>query len=274
MSTAESPKTPSQQEKSGTSNSGRKVILGGIPITRLDRQQWVKYLVSRCDKTKADTGPTIIFSANGQVLALAHRDLKFRHALLKGDVIDADGQSLVFASKLLFKTPLSERVATTDTFHDAAAVAEKNGISFFFFGATQNNIERAVDLVRKIYPSLHIAGFRNGYFDPADEIAICEEIRNHKPDVLWVGLGAPKQELFVIRNIRNLHGISAIKTCGGLFDHLQPDAKRAPNWMQRSGLEWLYRTSQNPKKFFWRYLTTNWIAAWLLLTNSHESRNT
>lgn len=246
------------------------VILGGLPITKLDRRQWVEYIIKCCSEP-SNAEPRTIFSANGQIIALAHKNPEFRHALLKGTVIDADGQSLVLASRILFKQPLTERVATTDTFHDAALAAELTGTSFFLLGATPKNIERAVDNIRLRYPRLRIAGFRNGYFDQTEEARICRQIQNARPDVLWVGLGAPKQELFVTRNIKNLKGISVIKTCGGLFDHLQPNARRAPIWMQRAGLEWLYRTHQEPRKFLWRYMTTNWLAAWLLLTKSTET---
>jgi len=211
-----------------------------------------------------------VLSANGQVVATCLIEPEFKAIVEQADFIDADGQPLVMASRLWCKNPLPERVATTDFFHDAAKVAEERGLRFYFLASTHERIRHAVDVIRRSYPRLEICGYRDGYFSQEQESEVIEQVRAAAPDVLWVGLGAPKQEVFVIRNRDALRGVGWIKTCGGLFDYFSPEIKRAPAWMQASGLEWLFRALQEPKKYGRRYLTTNPPAAWALLTQTGD----
>ncbi len=176
--------------------------------------------------------------------------------MLEANWIHGDGQSIVIASKMT-EAPLPERIATTDFFHDAAEAAIRNDLSFFIFGGSENQNRTATDAIRKLYPGIKIAGRRNGYFKPDEEDGICREIRESGADVLWVGLGKPFQEEWSVRNRHKLQGVAWLKTCGGLYAFLCGDAPRAPEWMQRLGLEWLFRTMQDPKRLAWRYLTTN-----------------
>lgn len=189
--------------------------------------------------------------------------------MLQADAINPDGQSLVYASRMT-SNPIPERVATTDFFHDAAKAAEEAGLKFYFLGATPDNVKIAVEAIQTLYPRLKIVGYRNGYFKQNEEAAIIKEVVKSGADVLWVGLGVPRQEAFVLRHKQALKGVGWVKTCGGLFDYFNPSLKRAPAWMRKSGLEWLFRTIQEPRKYFWRYFTTNGIAAWLLLTQTRD----
>lgn len=227
-------------------------------------------MVDTCLKARAapEAGCFVVFSANGQVLALSHRESGYRALLDAADAIDADGQPLVIASQIFLGTPLPERAATTDLFHDAAQAACAHGLRFYFLGATAENIEIAVASIARQYPNLQIAGWRNGYFCEADEASICAAIVAARTDVLWVGLGVPRQESFVIRNRARLRGVGWIKTCGGLFDYFHPESRRAPRWMQKTGLEWLFRAAREPRKYLWRYASTNSTALWLLLTRT------
>jgi exopolysaccharide biosynthesis WecB/TagA/CpsF family protein len=246
------------------------VTVGGLPITPLSRTGWAQLMVDVClhARRRPGTPPFVVISANGQVLALAHRDAGFRAILDKAGAIDADGQPLVHASRIFARAPLPERCATTDLFHDAADAAAASGLSFYFLGATAENVGRAVAAVRAQHPRLAIAGFRNGYFGESEEAQICSDIVDAGTDVLWVGLGVPRQEAFVARNREALRGVGWIKTCGGLFDHMQPGSRRAPPWMQSAGLEWAFRAAREPRKLLWRYLTTNGTALWLLATRT------
>ena len=244
-----------------------KVIVGGIIIDALSRKEWAEYMVRYC-KDENTMKPYLHSSANGQVLALCAADPSIKKLYDEADGIAADGQSLVLASRVLTRTPLPERVATTDFFHDAAEAAQREGLSFYLLGSTQENIEIAVRATRQLYPNLRIAGYRNGYVRAEDEGQVVKEIVDSNADVLWIGMGVPKQLDFAVRNRNALSRVKWIKTCGGLFDYFNPRIKRAPLWMQRCGLEWLFRTVQEPKKFFWRYLSTNGRAAWLLMTRT------
>jgi exopolysaccharide biosynthesis WecB/TagA/CpsF family protein len=246
------------------------ITVGGLPIRPLTRSAWSRLMVSTCLAARAIPAARsfAVFSANGQVLALSHRDKSFRALLEQADALDADGQPLVIVSQLLLDTPLPERAATTDLFHDAARAASVHGLRFYFLGATAENIEIAVAAISRQYPALQIAGWREGYFHETDEADICASIVAAWTDVLWVGLGVPRQEAFVVRNRDRLRGVGWIKTCGGLFDYFLPTSRRAPQWMQKAGIEWLFRGAREPRKYLWRYATTNGTALWLLLTRT------
>jgi exopolysaccharide biosynthesis WecB/TagA/CpsF family protein len=207
-------------------------------------------------------------SANGHVISRCARDPTF-HALIKqADAIDADGMSVVFASQWLTDSPLSGRVATTDYFHDAAAAAAKYGISFFLLGATPEENERAVSKIRDLYPRLRIAGYHHGFFGINDEKRLVIEITQSRTDILWVGLGVPREHEFITRNRRRLRGVTWAKSCGGLFNFLSETNRRAPEWMQVAGLEWLHRVMLEPKRLFWRYFSTNVHAIYTMLRQS------
>src|SRR5690606_21532896 len=104
----------------------------------------------------------------------------------------------------------------------------------------------------------------------SDNDRICAEIRTAKPDVLWVALGKPRQEFWCRENREQLRGIGWIKTCGGLYAFLAGDVPRAPLWMQKAGLEWLFRTFDDPGRLIWRYFATNPYAFFRLLTKTER----
>ena len=247
-----------------------QIYVGGVVIDVLSRQEWAQRMVATCQSSAASV-PFVHFSVNGQTIALYARSAAYKKLMDAADGRDGDGQSVVMASRLRTSTPLPERVATTDFFHDAARAAQDAGLSFFFLGSNKGNIEIAVQSIRKSYPKLIISGYRNGYFSAEDEPALIRAILEAHTDVLWVGMGSPRQEEFVMRNLAALRGVKWIKTCGGLFDYFSPCIKRAPLWMQTMGLEWLFRTIQEPRKYFRRYLTTNGLALWLLLTKTKNA---
>ena len=177
---------------------------------------------------------------------------------------------IVFASRLLCKNEIPERVATTDFVLTAAEAAVAHGTRFYFLGGKPGVAEEAASNLRALFPALQIVGIRNGYFS-ADEVdAICKDIREAGTDVLWVGMGSPRQEEFAVANMRKLSGVAWVRTCGGLFDHYVSTARRAPLWMQRWGLEWVHRARLEPFRLGLRYLWTNPVALFFLLTKTHD----
>jgi len=247
--------------------------IGGLPIAVIDRTQSAELMV---DVALARRGrmqrPLVFTSANGQVLSMCARDPRLRDLFLAADLIHADGMPLVFVSRLFHRTPLPERVATTDLFHDVARVAQQRGASFYMLGATKAVVNETIAQVRKLYPQLEIAGFGSGYLRrEGDEERIVAEINGLQPDILWLGLGAPAEQLFAMRNRDRLTGVGLIKTSGGLFDFISGKNARAPAWMQRAGLEWAYRIYLEPRRLAGRYLLTNPHALFLLLTRTARS---
>ncbi|MGF7161711.1 exopolysaccharide biosynthesis WecB/TagA/CpsF family protein [Rhodoligotrophos appendicifer] len=246
-----------------------QVTVGMLPLVPFDRRQWVDHLVHQAHRPRlAGSFPQLFSSANGNVLSRAAVDPVFRSAMLSMDGIDADGMPLVLASQALSARALPERCATTDLFHDIAARAEREALSFYCLGADEQTSLRAAQAITKAYPELRLAGRHHGYFAADAEPAIVDAINAAAPDILWVGLGVPREQDFVLRHRRAFDRVGVIKTCGGLFDFLSGSRSRAPELMQRMGCEWLYRLGLEPRRLFRRYAVTNLHASWLLLTGT------
>jgi exopolysaccharide biosynthesis WecB/TagA/CpsF family protein len=248
----------------------RTVVLGGLPIAVTDRAQAAALMVDLAlARRGAHEPPLYVTSANGQVVSLCASDPEMRALFVTADIIHADGMPLVFASRLRCREPLPERVATSDLVHDLAKVALARGATFYLLGGTAEVAAKTRANLEAWYPGLAIAGARSGYMTTAEEAAVAEEIAAAKPDILFVSMGVPREQAFILRNRERLRGVGIAKTSGGLFDFLSGTKKRAPLWMQDAGLEWLYRLAREPRRLFVRYAITNPHAAYLLLTRSH-----
>lgn len=201
--------------------------------------------------------PRLVFSSNGQGISLAGRDPAFARAMRAADIVHADGMPVVMASRWLTRTPLPERIATTDFFHEAASAAADAGLRFYMLGGTESVNDAVCRAIGRLYPSVRIVGRHHGYFSDADSPAVCEDIVASGADVLWVALGKPRQEYWSVANRDRLRGVGWVKTCGGLYGFLTGQERRAPAWARQAGLEWLYRAVQDPRRLGWRYLVTN-----------------
>ena len=226
-------------------------------------------MVADC-RARSETGnsspPRLVFDANGQAISMAARDGRYRAALDRADLIHADGGFIVTASRWLAGARIAERSATTDLIHDFAEAVAANGLSFYLFGGTEEVNARCADGLRALYPGLRIAGRRNGYFDMRQTDEIIAEINKASPNLLWIGLGKPQEQLFAAENAQRIRAGWAI-TCGGCFDFIAGNYRRAPMWMQRANLEWLFRAFTE-RRLFWRYLVTSPHAIWLTLTRT------
>ena len=245
------------------------VVIAGMPVAPLSTQQWTELMVADCAAARAGRqAPRYHAAINGNAISNFASNLEFRQAILQADAIAADGVPVMWAARWLAGTAIPDRAATTDLFHDLAATAQEHGLSMYFLGSTPEENAASVAAVRKLYPNLIIAGAHHGYYAPDEEPAILRDIVAAKTDVLWIALGLPREDAFAIRNREALAGVGWIKTCGGLFNFLSGLRSRAPMWMQRWGLEWLYRLALEPRRLFWRYAMTNAHAAWLIVTGT------
>jgi N-acetylglucosaminyldiphosphoundecaprenol N-acetyl-beta-D-mannosaminyltransferase len=244
--------------------------IGGLPIAAINRAGSARLMVDLAlDRRNRELPPLIFSSANGQVLSMCARQSRIRDLFLGVDLIHADGMPLVLVSRLLHKTPLPERVCTTDLFHDVARIASRRRARIFLLGGTKSVIEEAARRARALYPELDLAGYASGYLRrQGDEEAVIDLINTARPDLLWLGLGVPAEQEFALRHRSALRGVGLIKTSGGLFDFLSGKNARAPGWMQHAGLEWAYRLYQEPRRLAVRYLTTNPHALFLLITQT------
>lgn len=212
----------------------------------------------------AGQGPVLVFDINGHALSLAETDPSYRRAIAAADLIHADGGFLVTLSRLLPGPEIPERSATTDMIDDFAADFATTGHSFYLLGGTEEVNRRAAEILSARYPGLRIVGRRNGYFTAAEEAGVIAEINAARPDVLWVGLGKPKEQQWCATHARDLQA-GWVVTCGGCFNFVTGDYVRAPLWMQRANLEWLHRLATNPRKLLRRYLVTTPHALWIAL---------
>lgn len=191
----------------------------------------------------------------GKIVAL-QSDLQLRKSVNESDLINADGQAVVWASKVL-KKPLKERVAGIDLMTNLIELAHKKKHKIFFFGAKQDVVKTVVDKYSKIYSPNIIAGYRNGYFKKEEEQNIAREIANSGANILFVAISSPTKENFLYENKDLLKKVNFVMGVGGSFDVVSGKVKRAPVWMQNSGLEWFYRFAQEPKRMWKRYLIGN-----------------
>lgn len=243
------------------------VVIGGLPIAIVDRATEAELMI-RLALSRRASGPLYFTSANGEVIARTSADPRLHTLFTAADQIVADGQPLVLASRYLCHTPLPERVATTDLFHDVAHLAEATGATFYFFGAGVQENACAVDAARRLYPRLRITGASHGYLHGEALLDKLAEIDALAPDILWLGLGVPREQMFVTTYRSMLSHVGLIKTSGGLFDHLAGRTPRAPAFMQRVGFEWMWRMLMEPRRLFWRYLSTNPRAMLAILKDS------
>jgi N-acetylglucosaminyldiphosphoundecaprenol N-acetyl-beta-D-mannosaminyltransferase len=185
----------------------------------------------------------------------ARGDRRLAEILGEAELVTADGQSLVWASRLLGE-PLPERVAGIDLMLRLLEIAEAEGFRVFFLGARADVLARASTNLRARYPRLIIAGSHHGYFDADRCDDVCAEINQARPNILFVAMSSPRKEYWVGDYGSRLDA-QVIVGVGGSLDVLAGVVRRAPRWVQRSGLEWAFRLFQEPRRLWRRYLFTN-----------------
>ena len=179
-----------------------------------------------------------------------------RKSVLDADIISPDGQSIVWASKILRK-PLPERVNGTNLMEKLIRVSFERSLKIYFLGATQEVVQKVISKYRNEFGDEIIAGFRNGYFGKDEEVSIARDISESGANILFVAMPTPKKENFLFDNKKALCNVGFIMGVGGSFDVVSGITKRAPGWMQKNGLEWFFRLIQEPRRMFKRYLIGN-----------------
>jgi N-acetylglucosaminyldiphosphoundecaprenol N-acetyl-beta-D-mannosaminyltransferase len=201
---------------------------------------------------------------NVDKLVKASRDESLRHVINECALVNADGMPVVWASRLL-GTPLKERVAGIDLFEALMRRAADKGWRVFLLGAREDVVLAVRDAYLRKYPQLQIAGCRNGYWNGEQEEAeVVEQIRASRADLLFVAISSPKKEVFLGRHQAAMR-IPFAMGVGGTFDVAMGRIRRAPRWMQQSGLEWLFRFMQEPRRLFRRYFIDDMAFIWLLI---------
>jgi N-acetylglucosaminyldiphosphoundecaprenol N-acetyl-beta-D-mannosaminyltransferase len=212
-------------------------------------------VVDRCRLAIAGHQRLLIGVVNAAKIVNIRRDPALRESLVECDLILADGQSIVWASKIL-STMLPERVTGIDLFQALLVMADAEGRSVYLLGARPAVLSILVEKVRRDYPGIRVAGSRDGYFTDVQAPEVAEDIRRSGADMLFLGMVSPKKEIFLGTYGQTL-GVPVMHGVGGSFDVLAGITQRAPQAWQRLGLEWAYRLKEEPGRLWKRYMSTN-----------------
>jgi len=218
-----------------------RVRLFGVPVDRLNARQ----AVERIERWIASGRNYVVATPDTTALFQAQFDPTWRACYERADVVTADGTGVVWASRWL-GSPLPERVTGIDLMQRLCQQAAQRGQRVFLLGARPGVVERAARHLRRSYAGLNVVGTHHGYFGNGER-ALVERIHSLRPDLLFVGLGVPYQERWLLEHRRAL-GAKVAMGVGGSFDVLAGCLPRAPRWVQRAGVEWLYRLCLEPRR--------------------------
>lgn len=215
-----------------------------VPVHPYKMDEAVTYL----DKKIQEHKHSFVVTANAEIIMMCQNDDAYKDILTNvADLVLPDGAGTVWAGrKLGYKVP--ERVAGCDLFNRLLSLAAAKGYKVYFFGASPGIAEAAKKKSEILYPGVDIVGCRNGYFTENDNFDIIESINNSGAQILFLALGAPKQEKWLKANLKYLNPYITMGI-GGSFDVLAGKMERAPLWMQKYSLEWLFRLYKQPSRF-------------------------
>ena len=219
-----------------------RITLRGIPLDVLTREEAGK----RMEQLLSQEGCSVVVTPNCEILYAAEKNAELSRALAGADLAVPDGIGVVKAASMA-GTPLKERLAGIDICADTLKICAEKGISVFFLGGKPGVARRAAENMEKQIPGLKVAGTADGYFCAEEEPLVVRRVAESGAGFAVIGLGSPKQELFMARNALSL-GAKACMGVGGSLDVWAGEVKRAPERMTRAGLEWLYRLLQQPSR--------------------------
>ena len=214
----------------------------GVPVHPYTMKGAVEKILERVSQSKK----TFVVTANAEIIMMGQSDDEYMEILNNAALVLPDGAGTVWAGrKLGYEVP--ERVAGYDLFLNLMTEAAQMKLKVFFFGSAPGVAEEAKQKCEMLYPGVSIVGCRDGYFKEEDNLAIVEEINNSGADLLFVALGAPKQEKWLTK-FQDILKPSLLMGIGGSFDVVAGKMERAPKWMQDASLEWLFRLYKQPSR--------------------------
>ena len=222
-----------------------------VPLDLLDLPD----TLDRLDALVRSGGSHVHLGLNAHTVLMIREDTELRAALKAATMCSLDGMSCVWTARRL-GLEVPGRVAGIDIMSALLGHAEAAGWSVYFLGGTAPIVDQLAETAAARHPALRIAGWRDGYFAPADADDVVAEIAATEPTVVFLGMPSPTKELFAVGQ-REALGAPLIVGVGGSFDVLSGVRRRAPGWMQRAGLEWSYRLWQEPRRMAGRYLVGN-----------------
>lgn len=226
----------------------------------------IKIVESKKELEALPEGKLLINTINAHSYNTALKDAFFAEALMKGDALIPDGASIVMACrKLKAKSQPTERIAGWDLFTMDMERLNQKGGTCFFMGSSEKVLNLIREKAKTVYPNIRIETYSPPYkpeFSEEENRAIIEAINRANPDLLWIGMTAPKQEKWAYRHWNELDIHCHCGTIGAVFDFFAGTMERAPLWWQEHSLEWLYRLLKEPKRMWRRYIIGNTLFIW------------
>jgi N-acetylglucosaminyldiphosphoundecaprenol N-acetyl-beta-D-mannosaminyltransferase len=214
----------------------------GVPLARISMEG----ALARVEQFVEERSPHMIVTSDSPGIVRAHDDLEYQEIVRHADMVTADGRGVVWMARVL-GLPVTERVSGVDLMGRMCEWAAGKGYSVYLLGARPGVAEQAARALESRCPGLRVAGTQHGYFTPEEEPAVVRSVAEARPHILFVAFGAPKQEKWIRRYLAELQVPVAIGV-GGSFDVFAGTVRRAPGWMQRAGLEWLWRAVREPRR--------------------------
>lgn len=228
-----------------------RAYVQGIGIDAVNLTQ----LLDRITAYVTEDHPRQVAYVNTHCLNIAHRNAAYRAFLGRADLVYCDGMGVIWAARLLGGY-LPARLTGADWIEPLAARCAADGIRLFFLGSKPGIAGRAAERLRQRFPTLQVVGTHHGHFADDATPAVIAQINQAAPDILLVGMGTPRQELWMDRHRAELH-VPVTWAVGALLDFVAGKEPRAPAWMADHGLEWLFRLLVNPRRMWRRYLLGN-----------------
>lgn len=246
-----------------------RVNIAGTPVSAISTNELIGRIAARIGD---DGAPELLTYANAWTIGLARDDeqLSGIHRDI-ASVVYADGQAVVWASRLLGR-PLPERVNAGDFFPALLSRLAGRKARVFFLGGAEGLAHTAAERVKGLSAGITIVGTRSGYFTEAEANRVAQLIRDTQPDIVFVGMGSPQQEQWAADHLDEL-GASVVWCVGALFEYYGDVRRRAPTWMRRIGLEWLFRLVLEPKRLWRRYFFGNARFLWLVARQKLTGRS-
>lgn len=229
-----------------------RVLIMDTYIDNLSMDETIEYV----DEFIRNKKPLHLVGVNADKINELQKNSRLKKIINESDIINADGMSVVWASKVL-KTPLKERVAGIDLMYELLKLSQQNQYSVYLLGARQHIIEKSYVNIKKSFPDLNIAGYRNGYFKEDEWKDVTEEIKESGAHIVFIGISSPLKEYLVDYMLHEEGLNSVLMGVGGSFDVVSGVIARAPKWMQKAGLEWFFRFLQEPARLGKRYFLGN-----------------
>jgi len=199
--------------------------------------------------------PRMIFTPTAELIVRSNEDENLRNIYNSSDLLTVDSYVVYYAARLLGKD-LPEPVSAARLMLNLLPIIHKKGYKIYLLGATEEVVNKVVENLKNHYPGINIVGWHNGYFDLENDDEIVNDIKEKKPNILFVAMSSPLKEKFISKNINKMR-IPVSIGVGGTFDIIAGKCKLAPEWISRIGFEWFYRLCQEPRRLYRRYLITN-----------------